>query len=67
MYKSSDAGKTWVKLDQGDPEWVSLGRIGLDIYRKKKPERGGTRRIEHAREGGAACIARTMPARAGRR
>jgi photosystem II stability/assembly factor-like uncharacterized protein len=32
IYKSIDAGKTWKKLTDGLPE--SVGRIGLDLYRK---------------------------------
>lgn len=36
IYKSSDAGKTWVRLDGGLPGG-RIGRIGLDIY-FKNPE-----------------------------
>jgi photosystem II stability/assembly factor-like uncharacterized protein len=32
IYKSTDAGKSWKKMTDGLPE--SVGRIGLDIYRK---------------------------------
>jgi photosystem II stability/assembly factor-like uncharacterized protein len=32
IYKSADAGKTWKKLTEGLPD--SVGRIGLDLYRK---------------------------------
>ena len=33
IYKSTDAGRTWTKLTAGLPAG-SLGRIGLDIYRR---------------------------------
>jgi photosystem II stability/assembly factor-like uncharacterized protein len=33
LYKTSDAGKTWTKLNAGLPAGI-LGRIGLDVYRK---------------------------------
>ena len=49
MYKSSDAGKTWVKLTKGIPEG-QLGRIGLDIYRKNPNVVYA--RIEHETESG---------------
>src|SRR6187397_2969511 len=34
IWKSTDAGETWTRLKTGLPEG-SLGRIGLDIYRKR--------------------------------
>jgi photosystem II stability/assembly factor-like uncharacterized protein len=33
LYKSSDAGRTWVRLADGIPPG-QLGRIGIDIYRR---------------------------------
>src|SRR6185437_7104551 len=33
IWKSSDAGRTWVRLTKGLPEGP-IGRIGLDIFRK---------------------------------
>jgi photosystem II stability/assembly factor-like uncharacterized protein len=33
IYRTTDAGKTWKKVDKGVPT-VSTGRIGLDWYRK---------------------------------
>lgn len=33
IYKTTDAGRTWVKLENGIPKGP-LGRIGLDIYRR---------------------------------
>ena len=32
LYKTSDAGETWRRLEQGLPQGT-LGRIGLDVYR----------------------------------
>ncbi|HVD93281.1 MAG TPA: hypothetical protein VNC21_13390, partial [Vicinamibacterales bacterium] len=34
IWKSTDAGETWTRLKTGLPEG-SLGRIGLDVYRKR--------------------------------
>ena len=34
LWKSTDAGETWTRLKTGLPEG-SLGRIGLDVYRKR--------------------------------
>src|SRR5262245_16755174 len=34
IWKSTDAGETWTRLKSGLPEG-SLGRIGLDLYRKR--------------------------------
>ncbi len=34
IWKSTDGGETWTRLKSGIPEG-SLGRIGLDVYRKK--------------------------------
>src|SRR4029079_4433993 len=34
IWKSTDAGETWTRLKTGLPEG-SLGRIGLDLYRKR--------------------------------
>ncbi len=61
LYKSTDGGKTWRKLTQGLPAG-SLGRIGIDIYRKNpnvvyaiiESDVGGrTRSLEEkSREGG---------------
>ena len=34
IWKSTDAGETWTRLKSGIPEG-SLGRIGIDIYRKR--------------------------------
>jgi photosystem II stability/assembly factor-like uncharacterized protein len=33
IWKSTDSGETWTRLTNGLPK-VSLGRIGLDVYRK---------------------------------
>ncbi len=33
IYKTTDSGKTWIKLENGLPKGM-LGRIGLDIYPK---------------------------------
>ena len=33
LYKTTDGGKNWKKLDKGLPN-VATGRIGLDYYRK---------------------------------
>ncbi|HTL45941.1 MAG TPA: hypothetical protein VL262_16505 [Vicinamibacterales bacterium] len=34
IWKSTDAGETWTRLTKGLPEG-SLGRIGLDVYRRR--------------------------------
>ncbi|MCI0660987.1 MAG: glycosyl hydrolase, partial [Acidobacteria bacterium] len=49
IYKSTDAGRSWIKLTKGLPDGP-LGRIGLDIYRKNPNVLYA--RIEHARESG---------------
>jgi photosystem II stability/assembly factor-like uncharacterized protein len=49
MWKSSDAGRTWVKLTQGVPAG-HLGRIGMDVYRSNPNILYA--RIEHATESG---------------
>ena len=49
IYKSTDAGRTWVKLTNGIPPGP-LGRIGLDVYRKDP--RVVYARIQHATESG---------------
>ncbi len=35
IYKTTDAGKTWVKLDGGLPKGNDVGRIGIAIYPKE--------------------------------
>lgn len=49
IWKSTDAGRTWTKLTKGIPTG-SLGRIGLDIYRKNPNVLYA--RIEHQSESG---------------
>ncbi|MFA5910690.1 MAG: hypothetical protein WC815_18065 [Vicinamibacterales bacterium] len=49
IWKSTDAGQTWAKLDTGVPAGAK-GRIGLDIYRKNPNILYA--RIEHATESG---------------
>lgn len=49
IYKTTDAGETWVELTEGLPEG-SRGRIGLDVYRKNPNVVYA--RIEHPDEGG---------------
>ena len=49
IWKSSDAGRTWMKLSNGVPAG-DKGRIGLDIYRKNPNVLYA--RIEHGKETG---------------
>ena len=49
VYKSSDAGRTWTKLEAGVPDGPK-GRIGLDVYRKNPNVVYA--RIEHQSESG---------------
>lgn len=49
MWKSTDAGRSWIKLTKGVPEG-DKGRIGLDIYRKNPNVLYA--RIEHEKESG---------------
>jgi len=49
IYKTSDAGRTWTKLEQGLPAG-DKGRIGMDVYRKQPNVVYA--RIEHASESG---------------
>ncbi len=49
IWKSSDAGRTWMKLTNGLPEG-DKGRIGLDVYRKNPNVLYA--RVEHPTEGG---------------
>lgn len=49
MWKSSDAGKTWTKLENGIPEGPK-GRIGMDVWRANPNVLYA--RIEHPTEGG---------------
>ncbi len=49
MWKSSDAGRTWVKLTEGVPAGP-LGRIGMDVWRKNPNVLYA--RIEHETESG---------------
>lgn len=49
IYKTTDGGRTWIKLTNGIPEG-DKGRIGLDIYRKNPDVVYA--RIEHATESG---------------
>ena len=34
IYKTTDSGKTWTKLDAGLPKGANVGRIGLAVYPK---------------------------------
>jgi hypothetical protein len=49
IWKSSDAGRTWMHLTKGLPEGP-IGRIGLDIFRQNPSIVYA--RVEHAKEGG---------------
>ncbi len=49
IYKTTDAGRTWTRLENGIPVGPK-GRIGLDIYRRNPNVVYA--RIEHATEGG---------------
>jgi photosystem II stability/assembly factor-like uncharacterized protein len=49
IWKSTDAGRTWTRLTKGIPEG-SLGRIGIDIFRKNPSILYA--RIEHEKESG---------------
>jgi photosystem II stability/assembly factor-like uncharacterized protein len=49
LFKSVDAGKSWIRLTAGIPEG-SLGRIGLDIYRRNPKVVFAL--IQHATESG---------------
>jgi photosystem II stability/assembly factor-like uncharacterized protein len=49
IFKTTDAGRTWAKLTNGIPEGT-LGRIGLDIYRKNPNVLYA--RIEHEKQTG---------------
>ena len=49
LYKTTDAGRTWTRLENGIPEGPK-GRIGLDVYRKNPNVVYA--RIEHATESG---------------
>ena len=49
IWKSTDAGRSWVHLTKGLPEGP-IGRIGLDIFRKNPSIVYA--RVEHAKEGG---------------
>jgi photosystem II stability/assembly factor-like uncharacterized protein len=49
IWKSTDAGRSWIHLTKGLPEGP-LGRIGLDIFRKNPSILYA--RIEHPKEGG---------------
>jgi photosystem II stability/assembly factor-like uncharacterized protein len=49
IHKSTDAGRTWLKLTEGIPEGPK-GRIGLDVYRKNPNVLYA--RIEHPDDGG---------------
>jgi photosystem II stability/assembly factor-like uncharacterized protein len=56
IYKTADAGRTWITLTKGIPEGAK-GRIGLDVYRRnpnivyariEHPKESGTYRSEDA-------------------
>jgi photosystem II stability/assembly factor-like uncharacterized protein len=49
IYKTTDAGRTWMKLENGIPDGPK-GRIGLDVYRKNPNVLYA--RIEHPGESG---------------
>lgn len=49
IWKSTDAGRSWIHLTKGLPEGP-IGRIGLDIFRKNPSIIYA--RVEHAKEGG---------------
>jgi len=49
LWKTTDAGRTWTKLAGGLPTGT-IGRIGLDIYRKNPAVIYAT--IEHGKDGG---------------
>ncbi|MBI3791778.1 MAG: glycosyl hydrolase [Gemmatimonadetes bacterium] len=49
IWKSTDAGRTWVKLTKGLPEGA-MGRIGLDIFRRNTSILYA--RVEHPKQGG---------------
>ena len=49
LYKSTDAGRTWIKLTAGIPAGP-LGRIGLDVYRRNPDVVYAT--IQHEQESG---------------
>ena len=49
IWKSTDAGRSWIHLTKGLPEGP-IGRIGLDIFRKNPSIVYA--RVEHAKEGG---------------
>ncbi len=49
LWKSTDAGRTWMRLSKGLPEGA-MGRIGLDIWRKNTSVLYA--RVEHPKQGG---------------
>ncbi len=49
IWKTTDAGRTWIKLTNGLPAG-SLGRVGLDIYRSNPNILYA--RVEHEKQGG---------------
>ena len=49
IWKSTDAGRTWIHLTKGLPE-SPIGRIGLDVFRRNPSIVYA--RIEHAKQGG---------------
>lgn len=49
IWKSTDAGRTWMRLGKGLPDGA-LGRIGLDIYRRNTSVLYA--RVEHPKQGG---------------
>lgn len=62
IYKTTDAGKTWKKLDGGLPKGDNVGRIGLAIYPKDPKQlyaffdikgQGGGGQIWRTKDGGA--------------
>ncbi|MBI3684272.1 MAG: hypothetical protein HY235_28185 [Acidobacteria bacterium] len=50
IYKTVDGGANWARLKGGLPETGDVGRIGLDIYRRKSAIVYAT--VEHLRAGG---------------
>src|SRR6266508_6995909 len=49
IWKSTDAGRTWMKLTKGLPEGP-MGRIGMDVYRRDPNVVYA--RVEHQKESG---------------
>ena len=65
IYKSTDAGKTWKRLDGGLPKGNDVGRIGLAVYPKDPKQiyaffdmkgQGGGGQIWRSKDGGSTWI-----------